>query len=87
MSGKGYLMDQAGEKNGAAKLTDAKVREIFRLSKDGLSRKEIAQKYGVGRSLIGNIIRGQNWVHIGSASGDISPSGSKSSAIEYFGGS
>ena len=52
-----------GEKNGGSKLTLAQVEEIIRDNKL-LRRPETyyAKKYGVGRSTIGRILRGESWI-------------------------
>jgi DNA invertase Pin-like site-specific DNA recombinase len=60
--GKGYLI--TGEKNGSAKLTNEKVREIFGLAKEGLSRREIAKIYGVSPRTVKDIVSGATWKHI-----------------------
>lgn len=53
-----------GEQNSLAKLTDDKVRQIHRLSQEGLSQGKIAKAYGVGQSTIWKILQGQRWEHI-----------------------
>ena len=52
-----------GEKNGGSKLTWEQVEEIIQENK--LLRKPetyYAKKYGVGRSTIGRILRGESWI-------------------------
>lgn len=53
-----------GEKNPSARLTPNQVRDIRKLHALGLSRRELAMRYGVSYSTIGMIIRGENWKHL-----------------------
>ena len=53
-----------GEKVGTAKLSEDNILEIVRLHEEGLSQKEIAKKFKVDRSAIGNVLRGKTWKHI-----------------------
>lgn len=54
-----------GEKAGAAKLTEAQVREIHALWAAGKhSQREIGELYGVCGGTIGDIIRGRNWGYL-----------------------
>lgn len=53
-----------GAKNGKAKLTDDKVREILKLRKSGVKTKDIAKAFGVGSTTINNIGNGLIWKHI-----------------------
>lgn len=50
-----------GEKNPQAKLTQSKVEEIRELRKSGYTYRSLACKFEVSCSLIGNIIRDENW--------------------------
>lgn len=50
-----------GERHGRAKLTSAQVKEIR--SATGVTQRDIAAKYGVGRTIIGEIRRGEAWTH------------------------
>lgn len=60
MFGKGYLI--AGEKNPAAKLTLAQVNEIRqRYKTGGISQRQLAKHFGVGKTIIGSIVRGEKW--------------------------
>jgi hypothetical protein len=45
----------------AATLTPAIVREIRRRSAEGETALSIAQHYGVSRSCIGSVVRGESW--------------------------
>lgn len=53
-----------GEKSSRTKLTDDKVREIKIHLKNGISRKEVAEKYNVNEWVIRHIDSGTNWKHI-----------------------
>lgn len=52
-----------GERNGAAKLTAVQVREIRALH-GTMMQKDIAEKYGVDRALIRQIVRRDIWKHV-----------------------
>jgi HNH endonuclease len=49
-----------GEKNGNAKLADADIEGIKGLHAAGWSQRRIAANFGVSKSQIGNIIRGES---------------------------
>lgn len=51
-----------GEVHGMSKLTEKQVVEIRNIV--GLSQRKIATIYGVHQTLIGLILRGENWRHI-----------------------
>ncbi len=51
-----------GQKNGRAKLTKNQVLEIR--ANERLTRKELANKYGVSQSNIDYILTGQSWKHL-----------------------
>lgn len=54
-----------GERQGAAKLTDAQVREIKRILRAGLlSQRSLARLLGVSERTIGWIANGKRWTHI-----------------------
>jgi hypothetical protein len=53
-----------GATHHAAKLTEDQVREIFKLSEDGLLNKEIAQRFSACTTLITQILNGKRWSHI-----------------------
>jgi hypothetical protein len=53
-----------GENSHAAKLREADVRCIRRLLAEGYSQRQIAAMYGVGKSIVGSIKRGEAWSHI-----------------------
>lgn len=54
-----------GERCGSAKLTQADVKEIYRLRAEGLQHKDIAPLFGVHKSTVGQILRGERWSHLG----------------------
>jgi len=54
-----------GEKNGVAKLTKQKVKEIKRLLEKGETVKGIARKFAVTPKAIRNIRDGKSWPHVG----------------------
>lgn len=57
----------SGEGNPNAKLTAAQVAEIRRMyAAGGVLHRELAAQFGVSRSLVGNIIRGEHWLPIDS---------------------
>lgn len=53
-----------GERNGAAKLTEADVREIRRLYADGIPIKDIAVQYGMTYHGVYDIVKRVNWKHV-----------------------
>lgn len=56
--------EQRGEKNPLAVLTDQIVRDSRRLYTEGLSYREIGERFGVESAAIGFAIRGDTWTHI-----------------------
>lgn len=54
-----------GEKNPAAKLTEAQVREIKRRRKAGETNGALAAEFGVSYHTVSGIARGVIWAHIG----------------------
>lgn len=64
------LPDNAGERNGNAKLRDSDVAEIKNLMlTTWMSDEEIADQYPVTRASIQGIRRGRTWTHIDPAPG------------------
>lgn len=57
------LRDGRGEKNVKAKLTRRQIREI-RINKDGLTKKELAKRYGIYWSTVYKIVNGETWAHV-----------------------
>ena len=56
---------QKGEKNATAKLNDSIVKQILKEYSTGdVSQKEFAERYGVCKATIHNIINRKSWVHI-----------------------
>lgn len=53
-----------GETHPGAKLTEVEVVEAKRLARRGCYHREIAERFGVARETIGNIVRGQRWRHV-----------------------
>ncbi|MDJ0489126.1 HNH endonuclease [Rhodococcus qingshengii] len=53
-----------GERDGFAKLTDSKVKEIRRLTADGVPGARIAPLMGVDKATIYRIQRGEGWTHV-----------------------
>jgi len=65
------LMDQFGQKNPRAKLTDKQVAEIrLAYSEDHYNQKEIGDKYGVCFQTISSIVRGKHRKKQGGRIGD-----------------
>ncbi len=53
-----------GKKHPFAKLTENDVKEIRRLSNEGMSQRKLAAKFGVSRGTIEPIIKGETWKHV-----------------------
>jgi len=53
-----------GISHGMHKLTEKEVRRIRRLSKSGVSRKELRVKFGVTKSNIAFIVNRETWKHL-----------------------
>ena len=47
-----------------AKLDEDKVREIFKLRKQGWTQKEIGLKFGVGQKAVSKVLNRQTWSHV-----------------------
>lgn len=61
MISKGRQANFAGEANTNSKLTESQVAEI---RESPLGYVELGKRYGVGKSMIGNIKTGKNWTHL-----------------------
>lgn len=61
---KGRRNDARGERNGSAKMTAAKVLEMRRLAREGMTQWAIARRFGVGQSQVSRIIQRNLWAHI-----------------------
>lgn len=60
-----YSYMARGEASGKSKLTEAQVREIRRLrAEEGLTRVELAARFGVSRTPIADILAGRTWRHV-----------------------
>lgn len=46
------------------KLTEDDVRQIKSLAKDGISQREIAERFGVHKSTVGGVLAGRTWREI-----------------------
>lgn len=68
-----------GVKNGNAKLTEEKVKEIRVLN---LSRGEIAERYGVSQVQIGRIRSGKQWKHIINIANNYQPLANRPTAMK-----
>jgi hypothetical protein len=53
-----------GESNASAILTNAKVRKLVRMVKEGQRTKDIAAALGVSASTVSNIKAGKAWSHV-----------------------
>lgn len=58
----GYRTVQRGIDASSTKLTEEQVREIRRMR--GRSQRKIARKFGLGKSTVGAILRGETWTHL-----------------------
>lgn len=47
--------------NGNAKLTEQEVQSIRTLAVQGISRRAIAERFGIARSSVSNILLGKTW--------------------------
>ncbi len=63
-SRKGRTAKPRGEKNGRARLTEGKVREVRQLAASGVTYKEISKRYGVHVETIGHVVRRITWKHV-----------------------
>lgn len=61
---KGRGRDSRGEKQGATKLTEAKVYEIFQDFENGMSKQQIADKQGVSDVHVGRVLNKEKWAHL-----------------------
>jgi len=56
--------DSLGQKHGNAKLTDTKVRQLWRLHHRGLKGTAIARRFGVSKFTVSGILNRRTWRHI-----------------------
>ena len=50
-----------------AKLTETDIPQIIDLYRQGMRQQDIAAQFHVSKTLIGNIVRGENWKHTASS--------------------
>lgn len=60
----GLMVGRKGTKHHNAKLTEDDVREIKRLAKSGMLRRDIAKRFGIAKNHITRITTGTRWGHI-----------------------
>lgn len=53
-----------GTQHPFAKLTESSIVQIRALSRDGLSSRQIASRFGVSRSTISRAVAGKHWRHV-----------------------
>lgn len=53
-----------GDRNSRSKLNDDIVRQIHKLSSEGLSQGKIAKIFKLSQSTVWKILKGKRWVHI-----------------------
>jgi DNA invertase Pin-like site-specific DNA recombinase len=53
-----------GERKGNAKLNTENVREIRRLRADGMTQREIAERFGITNSAVWGVLSGRTWYHV-----------------------
>lgn len=58
-----------GSKHGNSKLKENDVIKILSLRNNGLTYKEIANKFNISYDTVGNIVRGETWTHINRKAG------------------
>jgi hypothetical protein len=56
--------EQRGEDRPNAKLTDKTIRQILRMTEEGVMQKDIAQHFGVSRALVYGVQKGKRWRHV-----------------------
>lgn len=62
---KGRMFRAQGELGANAKLTDQQVLEIRQLAADGMSSREIGERFGMFRTSISDVVSGRSWAHLG----------------------
>lgn len=53
-----------GENRPNAKLSDSKVKKIYRLRSKGWSQQRIADHLGVSQSCVSHVLNGRSWTHV-----------------------
>lgn len=61
---KGRNVLTLGTINGMAKLTDADIKEIRSLAKQGITQTAIAKRFAIDQSQVSRIINKRHWSHI-----------------------
>lgn len=56
--------NRQGEKHPMARLDEDRVRQLRKMASLGFTHTAIAEKFGIARQTVGNIVRGRNWSHI-----------------------
>ena len=54
----------SGEKNHTAKLTEAKVKQIRKMHKSGITQREICKHFPVNKTAINNVVLRKSWKHV-----------------------
>ena len=62
--GRAYRPDSTGEKNPAAKLTEADVKKIRELKKTNIKNIELMEMFGVSRAAIKRANNRKAWSHV-----------------------
>lgn len=55
---------KAGSRNNNSKLTEDAVTDIRKMYSEGFRQKDIAEKYGVKRNTVWDIVNRKSWTHI-----------------------
>lgn len=53
-----------GARNGRAKLTEPRVRQLLRFFKQGTRKAELARLFGLSKTSVGRIVSGKLWPHV-----------------------
>lgn len=53
-----------GSRHGLAKVGESRVPAIFEMHADGMSQRSIAAALGVGKTVVGRVLRGKAWTHV-----------------------
>lgn len=55
-----------GSRNGQAKLDEDRAVLILEMAAKGSSQGDLARRFGISRQVVGDIINGRRWRHVGS---------------------
>lgn len=58
------LLGKVGSSNNAAKLSEDQAVELLTLRNNGWTYKALSARYKIGKSTVGNIVRGTTWKHL-----------------------